>query len=54
VLEEYWTGKLLLVESNREWIYLFRRNQTGKKTLLGIMVNPEDTVKEVKEAKKGV
>jgi hypothetical protein len=48
VLEECWTGKLLLAESNGEWMRLFRRNQTRKKTSLGIMVDPEEAAKKTK------
>jgi hypothetical protein len=48
VLEECWTGKILLVESNGEWMRLFRRNKTGKEVPSGIMVNPEETAEEAK------
>jgi hypothetical protein len=47
-LEECWTGKLLLAESNGEWMRLFRRNQTGKEIPLRIMVNPEEIAEEAK------
>lgn len=47
-LEECFTGKLLLAESNGEWMRLFRRNQTGKEIPSRIMVNPEETVGEAK------
>jgi hypothetical protein len=48
VLEECWTGKLLLAESNGEWMRLFHRNQIGKKNHLGIMVSEEEAAKEAK------
>jgi hypothetical protein len=48
VLEECWTGKLLVAESYGEWMRLFRRNQTGKEIPSRIMVNLEETAEEAK------
>jgi hypothetical protein len=48
VLEECWTGKLLLAESNGEWMRLFRWNQTGNEIPSRIMANPKETAEEAK------
>jgi hypothetical protein len=47
VLEECWIGKLLLAESNTDWMRLFRRSRTRKEIPGGIMVNPEEEAKGV-------